>query len=1235
MLTKGIDDYNTTNGKASAGDDTYIAAIDNTNAESNTLNTGDVIDGAGGEDTLDLIIGGNGAATWPTVTVKNVEALKLKQAAGSGAIDLANFDSNLKTIELRESSANPTLNNALKTQSFTVKNITTTGLTTDINFKAGELSGSSDAINLTLNNVTAAQGTSHTVNLDGGAANQGVETVNVKVEGGNAQLATLNVRDNGANTTLKKLVVTGDKNLSVTNAIDFAGGAGEVDASAFTGKLSLNLNNNDDVTVKGGKGDDTFLFGAGLTSTDSIDGGDGKDTLGANTFADLQAAFNANRVSNIEVLRIQQALTGGTLDVSKAGNISEIVLSGGIGAGATTIDKLAADATFTISASGMGGTLTANLKDATLAGTNNTLTLTLGSATDAGAINAGTITANGVENVNIAARGQASNFNQINTLTLTANADLKKVVVTGEEGLTLTAGNSITEYDASASTGVQNTSNVTFSASGAMIKGGSRDDVLRGGAGNDTIIGGAGDDVLRGDNGSDVLEGGDGSDTYQLCTNGNAVNLTNPVVDTIKGFEFGSGGDKLDFSLLANNLKPVLDGTASVYKVTSLTSGLPSGGSAGRAEVLVLDSSVADLQAANASALNAKVFNLGGTAGYGQVIVAYSDSASGNTRLATATIAGNDITNIIDLAVLENVTTAQFASAFHENNIAGFQAVGQTFTLTAGNDTVIGGAGNDTINAPTGTLQAADIIDGGAGTNTLNVTGNGTATTDANLVNVQTVNWTSTAGNDVFTLAGQTEAFTLNLDFGAAGSDAITSGEGNDTITVTDATNWTNNDTINGGGGTDTLKVSAAPGAALADGNLVNIEVVQFTAGGNYTNIGQNQTEDLTLTAAGLTAAVTIVGGAGNDSIDGGAGNDLIDGGAGNDLIDGGAGNDTIVGSAGNDTLLGGDGDDQFTFATGLLTATTVINGGAGTNTLNVTGNGTATTDANLVNVQTVNWTSTAGNDVFTLAGQTEAFTLNLDFGAAGSDAITSGEGNDTITVTDATNWTNNDTINGGGGTDTLKVSAAPGAALADGNLVNIEVVQFTAGGNYTNIGQNQTENLILIGSSGNDTITGGAGNDTIDGGAGDDRILGSAGADRITLGAGNDTVVLTTMANIPVAGYVITDFLQGVGATDVIELDMNAGAAVTTAANIGGVIADRVVIIQNSLTLSQITGDTTAASQTDSFILVHNTTSGKAELWFDTDWINTANRTLVATFDNITTLVGVTGFAADDFNLV
>jgi hypothetical protein len=56
--------------------------------------------------------------------------------------------------------------------------------------------------------------------------------------------------------------------------------------------------------------------------------------------------------------------------------------------------------------------------------------------------------------------------------------------------------------------------------------------------------------------------------------------------------------------------------------------------------------------------------------------------------------------------------------------------------------------------------------------------------------------------------------------------------------------------------------------------------------------------------------ALTVDGGAGNDTIVGGAGDDLLIGGTGNDAILGGAGTDTVFGGNGVDTVDGGRGTD-------------------------------------------------------------------------------------------------------------------------------------------------------------------------------------------------------------------------------------------------------------------------------------------------------------------------------------
>ena len=51
----------------------------------------------------------------------------------------------------------------------------------------------------------------------------------------------------------------------------------------------------------------------------------------------------------------------------------------------------------------------------------------------------------------------------------------------------------------------------------------------------------------------------------------------------------------------------------------------------------------------------------------------------------------------------------------------------------------------------------------------------------------------------------------------------------------------------------------------------------------------------------------------------------------------------------------------------------------------------------------------------------------------------------------------------------------------------------------------------------------------------------------------------------------------------------------------------------------------------TNTYAIVFNSTTGKGEIWFDTDWSNTANRVQVATLNNVTTLAGVTAITASD----
>ncbi len=232
----------------------------------------------------------------------------------------------------------------------------------------------------------------------------------------------------------------------------------------------------------------------------------------------------------------------------------------------------------------------------------------------------------------------------------------------------------------------------------------------------------------------------------------------------------------------------------------------------------------------------------------------------------------------------------------------------------------------------------------------------------------------------------------------------------------------------------------------------------------------------------------TIFGNGGADTIDGGTEADSIDGGDGNDSLFGGTGTfgDTILGGIGNDTVDGGDGNDQ-------------LFGGAGTDSI-IGGLGDDTIDAGSEN-DTVfggdgNDSISGGAGVDSLSGGIGDDTID---GGTEADSIDGGDGNDSLL---GGTGTFNDTIFGGIGNDTI-----------DGGDGNDSLF----GG---------ADNDSVDAGLGNDTVVGGTGNDTIDGGSGNDSLDGGGNSDTVYGGIGDDTI----------DGGDLTDQLFGGDGNDVIE---------------------------------------------------------------------------------------------------
>jgi Ca2+-binding RTX toxin-like protein len=142
----------------------------------------------------------------------------------------------------------------------------------------------------------------------------------------------------------------------------------------------------------------------------------------------------------------------------------------------------------------------------------------------------------------------------------------------------------------------------------------------------------------------------------------------------------------------------------------------------------------------------------------------------------------------------------------------------------------------------------------------------------------------------------------------------------------------------------------------------------------------------------------------------------------GDPFVNGTNGNDHIAIYQGNVLVNAGDGDDVFSLIPVLKFAVHALNGGNGTDTLDLS----ATTTANSVDlsagfatgsqiglellVSIENVTGGSGND--TIVGSGVANWLD---GGAGRDTIRAGNGNDTII-----GGSGNDALTGGGGSDTF-----------------------------------------------------------------------------------------------------------------------------------------------------------------------------------------------------------------------
>lgn len=379
-------------------------------------------------------------------------------------------------------------------------------------------------------------------------------------------------------------------------------------------------------------------------------------------------------------------------------------------------------------------------------------------------------------------------------------------------------------------------------------------------------------------------------------------------------------------------------------------------------------------------------------------------------------------------------------------------------------DTIVGGSGNDTINATDTTYTGLDKIDGGAGIDTLNISdvaGSSVVLSKATVTNVEKLVLSSSAGlnggsADISSLTSLTNAtFALNA---ATAAQAVTAAT---TTAVTISSPAAEAVTVKGSGGA--LNITAGAGAikvgdiaaAAGDANAITSATIK---GGTSVDVTDNS--DAT-TAGAIGSKLTTVS------------------------LDGNTGAATLTGK----------GLTNVTIANGVATSDVTIANTTAGHTQNLTVNNNATglviTDANAT---TVNIASTVKASAVALAAAAATTinasgTVGLTLDALGSNytALTTlniaGAGGVTANVTGALLLTdvnaststgaNNITIDatkatfeGGAGADTVTIAAVPTKAIAGG--AGTDELVWNAAGNFNASASTKVSGFETLGAGAN-----------------------------------------------------------------------------------------------------------------------------------------------------------------------
>jgi Ca2+-binding RTX toxin-like protein len=630
-------------------------------ADSLTLNTGDLVAFTNNSFTVDMSVTGNQSINFGSGS---------KAFSGTVYVDMTNSGVTMNESIIANNSTG-SINVVGNMADIRAGDTITAGAhTTDVM----TLRADDNGVGAAFNNVSGFT----SITITGVGACDAKLTLGTETTGDTLSITATSMTNSDANFTLAgasysgKLTVSSGAGADVitggTGADVISTGAGDDQITSGCGADTITAGDGCDtitfigtgsVEVYGGDGNDTVATATYLSSSDILSLGNGFDivTISGNTGSSgfyQSTGFEKVSISGVgTTLSLASndsaafALSSGsvTMDLTAAGNQVLVLGNGSLGFTGSLIVDIGTSGNDSILAGGSLATI--NVKGS-VADFGTAVTITGGNGTDTLTMTA-----------DCSASGATlTNVTKVDTITVLANVACDAVLHLGgySTALTIDASNmsnssadlTVDSTGAGALTITAGAGNDTVTGgSGAdNINGGSGWDLLIGGAGADTIYGGAGNDVISGGLGADDIWGGSGCDAFYFTGNG-VVSL-----DLIEDFTRNSTG---------NDVIHISNGSGFTW-FNSSTWHDSGDGTASNSSLIVLNESSTFSSVQDAGALADQLYMNGSDSVAGAYVFVWQDT-TGNLHVSYGeSVSGQD--QVKDVVKLVGVTMSSFLSNY-------------------------------------------------------------------------------------------------------------------------------------------------------------------------------------------------------------------------------------------------------------------------------------------------------------------------------------------------------------------------------------------------------------------------------------------------------------------------------------------------------------------------------------------------------------------------------------------